>query len=257
MKLSAALVTFNEEANIGRTLSALRGLADEIILVDSFSADHTVDIARGLGAKVFQEPWPGHVQQKNSALLKCSGDWVLSLDADEELTRELADAIERVLRVEDGTRGYLLRRRTFYLGRLLRYAWQPDLRLRLVRRDARPRWTGLNPHDRLEVEGPVRALPGYLIHYSFRDFAAHMENTKNHARTGAQSYYASGRRATALDLLCRPPLRFCKSFFWRKAFLDGLPGISAALSSAVSVYMKYAFLWELQKNADRGQTSTD
>ena len=250
MKLSVSIITFNEEGNLGRTLQALEDLADEIIVLDSFSTDKTVDIAASMGAKVFQEAWAGHVAQKNSALNKCSGEWILSLDADEVPTPELLKEIRAVLDKPAALDGYRINRQTFYLGRLLKYAWQPDWKLRLVRRSAKPCWVGQDPHDRLSIGGSTANLSGRLLHYSFKDFASHMESTRKLAQIGAKSYYDNGRRAGLSDFLFRVPFHVFKRLILKRAFLDGLPGVLAAISGGVHSYMKFAFLWELQ-NRDR------
>lgn len=270
MKLSAALITLNEEDNLARTLEPLQGLADEIVIVDSGSTDRTLEIARAAGAKVFQEDWKGYVEQKNSAFAKCSGDWILNLDADEVLTPELAEEIRAKIAPgpagstaptkdpdsPDSTglgspgpadvNGYSINRRTFYMGRLLKYAWQPDLKLRLVRRAASPRWVGREVHESLKVEGRTAPLANYLVHYSYKDFSAHMATTQKLAEVGAASYYARGRRARTSDFLLRPVFHLFKRLILKRAFLDGVPGLMAAWSGAVHSYMKMAFLWELQ-----------
>jgi len=243
MKLSLAVMSFNEEANIRRTLESALSLADEIVVVDSFSTDRTVEIAKSLGARVFQEPWKGYIDQTNSCLEKCRGEWLLCLDCDEVITPELQESIRQAL-ARPIAEGYTLNRRTFYLGRLLRYAWQPDRKLRLARRDAKLRCEGSNPHPVLKLEGQIARLSGDLIHYSYKDFGAHMAQTQNFARQGAESYYRQGRSANWFDLFCRPPFAFFRRYFLRGAFLDGVPGLLASFSSAVYVYMKYAFLWE-------------
>jgi glycosyltransferase involved in cell wall biosynthesis len=249
MKLSVALVCFNEEADLRRTLEALAGLADEIVAVDSFSTDNTVALAREMGATVFQEPWAGHVGQKNSALAKCTGDWILAVDADEVLTEELVASIKSVLEEERDLNGYSINRRTFYMNRLLRYAWQPDRKLRLVRRAANPVWRGYDPHDSLWVKGKTARLDGYMIHYSYKNFAEHMQKTAAYARKAAESYHQAGKKASRLSLLLRPAFVLFKRLFINRAILDGFPGIMASWSSALYVYMKYAFLWELQNNS--------
>lgn len=246
MKLSVAIITLNEEENLPRTLAPLAGLADEIILLDSGSTDRTLEIARAAGAKLFQEPWKGYVEQKNSAFEKCSGEWILNIDADEALTPELAVEIRQKISGGGAINGYEIKRRTFYLGRLLKYAWQPDKKLRLVRRAASPRWEGLSIHESLKVAGRTAALNNYLIHYSYKDFNAHMETTCAFARIGAQSYYDKGRRAKASDFIIRPPFQLFKRLVLKRAFLDGVPGLLAAWSGALASYMKFAYLWELQ-----------
>lgn len=255
MKLSIAMITLNEEANLPRTLAPLavlaRSLAMEIVMVDSGSADKTLEIAREAGAKIYQEDWKGYVEQKNSAFEKCSGEWILNLDADEALTPELAEEIRARLERDDASiSGFSINRRTFYMGRLLRYAWQPDIRLRLVRRAASPRWTGRGVHESLKVDGKTETLANYLVHYSFKDFSTHMDATKKLARLGAESYHAQGRRAKASDFLIRPAFHLFKRLVLKRAFMDGVPGLMAAWSGAVHSYMKMAFLWELRNKKD-------
>lgn len=251
MKLSVAMITLNEEENLPRSLAAIAGLAKdmalEIIIVDSGSSDSTLDIARAAGAKIFQEDWKGYVEQKNSAFEKCSGEWILNLDADEVLSPELVKEIgAKLTGGEPLTNGYAINRRTFYMGRLLKYAWQPDIKLRLVRRAAAPRWEGKNVHERLTVQGKVEKLSNYLVHYSYKDFASHMETTKKLARVGAETNFERGRRASATDFTLRPLFHLFKRLVLKRAFLDGVPGLMAACSGAVHSYMKSAFLWELQ-----------
>lgn len=245
MKLSVSLVSFNEEANIRRTLEAVRDIADEIVIVDSFSTDATVEIAGEFGAKVTQRPWPGYHEQKNVCLEQCSGEWVLCLDCDEVVSPELLEAIKRVLDGPHRAAGYTVNRRTHYLGRLLRHAWQPDRKLRLVRRDANARWDGGDPHAYLAVDGPVATLEGDLVHYSYKNFDAHMNQTRVLARQMAENLYAKGKKSGAWALLLKPPFLFLKRYVAQGAVLDGVPGLIAALSSAAYVYMKYAYLWEL------------
>ena len=250
MKLSVAIITLNEEENIARCIEAVRDLADEVVVLDSFSSDRTVEIARSLGATVFQQAFAGYIEQKNDCLDKCSGEWVLCLDADEVVSPELAESIRKVLNEESPDNladGYIVNRRTFYLGRLLKYAWQPDRKLRLVRRAASPRWSGDNPHDRLEIDGRTARCRGHLVHYSYRDFNAHMEQTRRFARLIAQSYHSRGKKSGYAALLFKPPFVLFKRLVLQRAFLDGTPGLLAALSSAAYVYMKYAYLWELRE----------
>lgn len=255
MKLSVAMITLNEEENLPRSLEPLAALAAELplelIIVDSGSTDNTLEIARSAGARIFQEEWKGYVEQKNSAFEKCSGEWILNIDADEVLTPELLEEIRARLERDDGSvNGYSINRRTFYMGRLLKYAWQPDIKLRLARRAASPRWVGRDVHESLKVDGKTEKLHNYLVHYSFKDFSAHMDTTKKLARVGAESYYAAGRRAAASDFVMRPVFHLFKRLVLKRAFLDGVPGLMAAWSGAVHSYMKMAFLWELQ-NKDK------
>jgi len=246
VKLSLAVMSFNEEANIRRALESALPLADEIVVVDSFSTDKTVEIAESMGARVFREPWKGYIEQTNSCLEKCQGEWVLCLDCDEVITPELRKSIAEVLD-RPAAEGYLLNRRSFYLGRLLRYAWQPDRKLRLAKRSAALRCAGNHPHPVLHVEGKTARLRGDLIHYSYKNFGAHMAQTLNFARQSAETYYRQGRSASWIALVSKPPFAFFRHYLLRRACLDGVPGLLAACSTAVYVYMKYAFLWEMRR----------
>lgn len=251
MKLSIAIISFNEENNIGRTIQAVLPLADEVVVLDSFSTDRTVEIAAGLGARVYQQAFAGYIEQKNACLEKCGGEWVLCLDCDEVASPELLASIRQALAQPEPAAGYQVNRRTFYMGRLLKYAWQPDRKLRLVRCAANPRWSGNNPHDTLLVDGPVRKLAGDLVHYSYRDFSAHMAQTQRFAKIIAESYHARGKKSGFAALLFKPGFVFLKRLLLQRAALDGVPGLMAALSSAAYVYMKYGFLWELRQKEKR------
>lgn len=256
MKLSVAIITYNEQNNIRRTLEPLLDLADEIVIVDSFSTDQTIEIAQSMGAKVYQESWAGFIRQKNSCLEKCNGEWLLSLDADEVINPELKEAIQKVISDPAAKSGYYLNRRTFYMGKLLKYAWQPDRKLRLARRSANPAWTGTDPHETMTLDSPPArsdVLPGYLAHYSYSNFADHMERSSKYARGMAEQYLLRGKSSSLGKIMFKPPFVFFKRAFLQGAILDGAPGIIASISSAMYVYMKYAYLWELQKNRKPGQ----
>lgn len=246
MKLSVSLVSYNEEANMRRTLEAVRDIAGEIVIVDSFSTDGTVSIAEEFGATVYRRPWPGYHEQKNICLEKCSGDWVLCLDCDEVVSPELRSSIVKVMALPDAAAGYYVNRRTHYLGRLLRHAWQPDRKLRLVRRNANPRWEGGDPHAHMAVDGRAGRLDGDLIHYSYKNFDAHMNQSRALARQMAENLFARGKRSGAFELLVKPPFVFFRRYVLQRAALDGVPGLIAALSGATYVYMKYAYLWEMR-----------
>ena len=251
LPLSVAMISFNEEHVIRRTLTAVRELAAEIIVVDSHSTDATREIAAELGARVFEEDWKGHIAQKSSALAKCTEPWILSLDCDEVVSPELAAAIVRAVRDPDAD-GYMVNRRTIYLGRALKHMWQPDWKLRLVRRDASPAWGGYDPHDSLSIRGEVRKLrPGVLDHYSYADLNDHFTRLVGYARIAASSYHERGQRAGLGKLLFSPVAGVLKSYVLRGGFLDGMPGLIAAGSKYVYVLLKYCFLWELDHPGSR------
>jgi glycosyltransferase involved in cell wall biosynthesis len=252
LPLSISMIAFNEERNIGRTLDSVAGIARQIVVVDSHSTDKTRTIARELGAEVYEEDWKGHVDQKNSALEKCTQPWALMLDADEVASPELRGCIVDAIN-NPSADGYLINRKTHYLGKLLRHAWQPDLNLRLVRRESNPKWQGLDPHDELKIEGRTEKLGGYLIHYSYRDLKHHFEKTIDYARISAKSYYEKGRKFSIFNLLINPAINFTRLYFINLGFLDGLRGLAAGFSGYVYTFLKYLFLWEYQRKEDKNE----
>ncbi len=245
--LSVAVISFNEEDNIERTLKSIVDMADEIVVVDSHSTDKTREIALSYGAKVFIEDWKGYINQKNSALEKCKGDWILCLDCDEVVTEELKDEIIRAI---DTTKidGYFINRRTVYLNKELKYAWQPDWKLRLVRRGASPRWTGYDPHDSLCINGKTGRLKGILLHYPYKDLTHHFMKLIKYARISASSYKEMNRRFRIYNLIFNPIFSFLKQYLFKRGFLDGFRGFIAAFSSFCYVFLKYLFLWEIERN---------
>lgn len=249
--LSISLITFNEEANIGRTIESVAGLSDEIIVVDSHSSDKTREIAEALGAKVFEEDWKGHIAQKNSALAKCSCDWVLAIDADEVVSDALRDEIRSAM--ADGKHdGYYINRKTFYLGKLLDHAWQPDWNLRLVRCASAPKWVGLDPHDRLEISSKnTKKMRGHIVHYSYTGIAHHFAKTIDYARISAKSYLARGRKASPANLTINPIYAFLRLYFADGGWRDGTRGLIAAFSSMTGTFLKYAFLWDMQRDSQK------
>jgi glycosyltransferase involved in cell wall biosynthesis len=257
MKLSVAIITYNEEKNIARAINAARSIADEIIVMDSDSTDQTRETAEALGAKVYRQSWLGYSEQKNLCNEKCRGEWILSIDADEELSPQAAEDIKRVISAETSFDGYRLNRRTYYMGKLLKHSWQPDKHLRLVRRNKNPRWAG-EVHEKFLIDGRVGDLNGDIIHYSYRDFARHMEKSASLARQAAFMYNMKGKKSRGFDLLLRPSFALFKKLILKRGILDGARGIIAAASSAYYTYMKYSFLWEINhKLGDRDERTRD
>ena len=251
LPLSVSVITLNEEANLRRCLESVRGLASEIVVLDSGSTDKTGEIARSLGAVFDFASWPGHVEQKNRALQRCAQPWVLGLDADEALTPELAESIRAAFgRAEPAVNGFWLNRRTLYLGEWIRHAWYPEWRLRLVRRQ-KARWTGLDPHDKLEVEGPTERLRGDLEHYSFRDFEDHFSRSIKYARIMSRSLAARGKQFHWYDLLLSPWAAFFKHLVLKQGWRDGWRGWLISGVKAAEVFAKYAFLLEDRLNGGR------
>lgn len=243
--LSLVVVAKDEADSIAACLSSVP-FADEIVVLDSGSSDDTPGIAERAGARVIRTDWPGHVAQKNRALDLACGDWVISLDADEALSPEAASDLEAALRDPGDAVGFSFPRCSSWLGRPIRHGrWYPDRKVRVVRAGS-GRWVGDDPHDRLEVDGPVRRLAGDIVHHPYRDLREHIETIDRYTRVHAASLRARGVRARALDVALRPPLHFVDSYLWRLGFLDGAPGLAVASLGAVHVALKWGRLWALR-----------
>jgi glycosyltransferase involved in cell wall biosynthesis len=276
MLLSVVIITYNEEANIGRLLVSVQPLvADgkgEIIIVDSGSTDRTVEIARSHAAKVFVEPWQGYATQKNSAIDKATGDWILSLDADEEVDSELlgellgdrspvSDAATtghpECLTRRVGTalpagaaEGFFIFRKNYFMGRWIKHGgFWPDPKLRLFRRD-RGKFEDRAVHEDAHIEGHTRVIPcGALIHHSYPTLADYIEHMNRYSSLGAEMMVAKNKvRFRFLNIVLRPLLTFIYNYFFRLGFLDGREGLLLHLYHAVYVSWKYAKAWELSRS---------
>lgn len=263
-KVSACITTLNEEDNIERCLKSL-SWCDEIIVVDSFSTDRTVEICRRYTPLVSQHEWTGYIGQKNLTRKMASYPWILFLDADEEVSPDLREEIIAELsRADNPFAGYEFPRMVNYLGKWIRHGeWYPDLKLRLFLRD-KGRSGGQEPHDQVIVNGEVKRLKGHLWHYTYDDIHDHLETMNRFSSITAQEKFKTGYRFCWTDFLIRPFFRFFKAYILRLGFLDGKRGFLIALVSAFGVCMKYAKLWELcleekklgagsQKSGDRRQ----
>jgi glycosyltransferase involved in cell wall biosynthesis len=274
MQLSVVIITYNEEANIGRTLASVQPLVanskGEIIVVDSGSTDRTVEIAKSFGAKVFVEEWKGYAAQKNFAIDKATGDWILSLDADEELERDLPEligfaisemprlrrqelieelnpAVREIKTIHANTNGYWIRRRNKFLGRWVRYGgFWPDPKLRLFRKGS-GRFENRSVHEDVRIEGKTRRLDsGAIIHHSYPTLTDYVDHMNRYSSLGAEMVVAKGKvRFTFINIILRPLLTFIYNYFFRLGFLDGREGLLLHLYHAVYVSWKYAKAWEL------------
>lgn len=255
MSLSVAIVSFNEEANIGRTLESVRW-GDEIIVVDSGSTDRTRDIAQENGARVIVEPWRGYVAQKQFAIDLCTKDWVLLLDADEQVTPELAEEIRSAIANPNAASGYKLPRKNLFLGRWIRYGgFYPDPKLRLFRRGA-GFVTGHDPHDRCELKPDVlqwtQQFRNPLIHYTYPTLTLYIDHMNRYSSLGAQLASAKGHRDFSVaDIVARPFVTFLYNYFFRLGFLDGAEGLLLHLYHAGYVSWKYSKAWELAGKASQ------
>ncbi len=250
MSLSVCIITLNEEANIVRTLKSVSGIADEIIVVDSGSTDATVALAQGHGAKVFMEPWKGFAPQKNSSLAKATCDWVLSLDADEEVSPELAASIHAVTTATTPpyVSGYMMNRRNLYFGKWLKRAgYYPDPKLRLIRRGA-AEFELRAVHEDLKMAGPRGHLKGDLIHHAYTTIDNFIEHQNRYSTLGAGMVVAERKVGfSVINIVLRPMVRFVYNYFFRGGFLDGREGLIVLMNHAMYVSWKYAKAWQMSK----------
>lgn len=254
-KISACVTTFNEEHNIVRCLRSLTW-CDEIVVVDSFSTDRTVELCREFTDRVYQHPWQGYIGQKNYIRKLAVHPWILFLDADEEVSPELREEMERELTSHRGEAvGYQFPRMVNYLGRWIRHGeWYPDIKLRLFQKD-KGYSGGQEPHDQVYVNGPVKTLKGHLYHYTYDHLHDHLETMNRFSTISAREKFKTRSPARWSDILIRPPLRFFKAFVLRGGILDGRRGFLIACISAFGVCMKYAKLWELHLSARAARAS--
>ncbi len=248
-KLSVAIITYNEERNIARCLESVKAVADEIIVVDSFSDDRTEEICRQYNVRFLQHEFEGHVEQKNYALDQTSFSHVLSLDADEALSAEL---IKSILRVKDQwtSNTYSMNRLTNYCGKWIRHgSWYPDRKLRLILK-GKGKWSGENPHDEYKPDDPssVEQLKGDILHYSYYSAEGHIAQVNKFTTVGALSAFNAGRRSNKAMLIYKPLYKFIRDYFLKFGFLDGYEGFLIARISAQATFLKYVKLIELQKN---------
>jgi glycosyltransferase involved in cell wall biosynthesis len=259
--LSVAIITLNEEANLARTLASVR-FADEVVVLDSGSTDRTLEIAESLGAKVFTEPWKGFAKQKNSAIEKCVGTWVLSLDADEELTAELQREIEQMLEVDVEMRppvdGYRLRLRHVFLGRWMRHGgYYPDLKLRLFRRVTSSGAAGFTDrpvHESVQIAGRVETMKNDFLHHGYPDLKIYLEHMNRYSSLGGKIVAAKGKVSRSWVAFCWnvvlvPILTFVWNFGFRLGFLDGREGLLLHLYHSAYISWKYAKAWQIGRYA--------
>lgn len=240
MRLSAVIITYNEQDRLAAALASLAGVADEVLVVDSHSEDRTVEIARAAGARVILNRFQDYGQQKNFALAQAGHEWVLNLDADERLSPELRQAVAALKQAgaRPGTSAFAVQRRTFYLGRWIRHSgWYPDRKVRLFRKGAAS-WQG-RVHERLIVEGAVAALPGAILHYTYRDIGDHLRRLDRYTSLQAGEIAAGRRRALLARALLLPPITFFRHYFFKLGLLDGFPGLVIALLSSWATALKY------------------
>ncbi len=245
-RVSATIITLNEAEHIGAAIDSV-SWANQIIVIDSGSTDGTVDIARGKGATVLTRAWSGYIDQKNFAAQQAAHDWIFSLDADERVPAALTAEIRALLADEPAACAYRIPRVTFHLGRWIRTTdFYPDYQTRLYDR-RRARWQGKYVHESVTADGPVGQLVSPIEHYSYKNLQDHLERINQYTTLAARQMHEAGRRASAFDLLAHPPAAFLRNYVLRRGFMDGSVGLTLSIVNAYSVFLKFAKLWELQR----------
>jgi glycosyltransferase involved in cell wall biosynthesis len=253
VKISACIITFNEEKNIAPAIESV-GWVDEILIVDSNSTDKTREIAESLGAKVLLQDWLGFSKQKQFAVDNAENDWILSIDADERVSEELKTEILKVksLSENDQAAGYKIPRLTFYMNRPIRHGgWYPDWQLRLFNRK-KGKWKDVLIHESVEmrINSRIEKLKGNLLHYSVEDAAYHHRLIgERYAPLAAEQMYKRGKRTSRLKIATAGFTAFFQTYFLKAGFLDGFPGFCIARFAAHHAYLKHLLLWEKQNKS--------
>ncbi len=251
------MITFNNARTVEKALQSVQW-ADEIVVVDSFSTDATPEIAKRYATTFEQRKWPGHCKQYQYAMDLCTHDWRIFVDADEVLSPELIEELQKELvrnrqRTEtERVNGYYGHRRTWYLGRWIEHGgWLPDYELRLCHKD-KGHWAG-GLHAKLEVQGRTAHFKHVYYHYTYADISDQLKTIDNYSSTAASDMQTAGKPFSFLHLIGNPLCRFLRDYFLKRGFLDGFPGLVVAVNTMFYVFIKHAKLWELQR-ANSGNT---
>ncbi len=250
-KISVVIITKNEEKNIGRCIDSVKSVADEILVLDSFSNDQTVAIATERGAIVRQEKFAGYIEQKNRALSLATYNYVLSLDADEALDPLLSSSISKA-KEHLSFPAYRMNRCTNYCGQFIRHgSWYPDKKIRLFDRRI-AQWGGTNPHDKIEIkeDAEVKQLRGDILHFSYHSISDHVAQNNRFSSISAESLYAMGKKTNLFKIFLNPVWAFLQSYFFRAGFLDGLFGLVIAIQISHLTFLKHLKLYLLLKSPE-------
>jgi glycosyltransferase involved in cell wall biosynthesis len=238
MKISATIITYNEEKNIPRVIESLR-CCDEIVVVDSGSVDRTVELASKLGARVIETQWRGYAGQKNFAAEQAGSDWILSLDADEALSEALEGDIWQIKKNGPRYDAYTVPRLAQYLGRwILHSGWYPDRKVRLYNR-TKASWRGDFVHESVVVRGSVGRLESNVLHFTCNSLSEHLRTMDRYTTLAAEEIVERGKRVTWAQLVLDPPWTFLRTYFVKRGFLDGVEGLAIAYMAAFYNFLKY------------------
>ncbi|MBD3226344.1 MAG: glycosyltransferase [Caldithrix sp.] len=244
--LSAVIITKNEEDNIERCLQSLDWV-DEIVVVDSGSTDRTAEICRERGCRLIESAWLGFGKTKQLAVLQATHDWVLSIDADEQVTDALRDQIIKNLSESPSVTGYRIQRRSYYLGKLIRFSgWNKDYPLRLFNKQF-GNFNDHQVHEYVDLQGNTSVIDSHLLHYPYKSIALHVQKLNRYAQLGAAEAYKKGQRSTPLHAILSAKFKFIKMYLLKAGILDGYAGLVLAVNSAYGVYLKYIQLWQKEK----------
>jgi len=246
IKLSAVIITFNEEEHLNKCLTSLKHVADEIIVVDSFSTDSTVEICKTHNVKVTSNAFEGYIEQKNYALSLATNEHIISLDGDEALSKELIQSIIEVKKnwVYDG---YYFKRLNNYCGQWIKHSdWYPDRKLRLFKKNT-GEWKGINPHDCYTLKKGLTStlLKGDLLHYIYSNYNEHNLKVEKFSTIAAKAYFKLGKKSSLWKIIYRPFWAFFKAYFLRLGFLDGLNGFIICVQTYNVTFLKYIKLYQL------------
>lgn len=247
-KLSAIIITLNEERNMHKCLTSLVGVADEIVVMDSFSSDATEEICKLYNVQFFQQEWKGYGQQKNDAASKVSHDFILSIDADEVLSEDLRASIlkEKEVGLKDV---YQMRRLSSFCGKVIKFgAWNPELKIRIFNKKE-VSWNTQAVHESLQIseKAKITRLNGPLIHETSKSIEERVKTGNHYSTLGSEVYFSQGKRSSVFKMLLKPWASFMHGYFIKGGFRDGYKGFILAILLAFEVFLKYSKLFHLQR----------
>ncbi|MBC2850693.1 glycosyltransferase family 2 protein [Cetobacterium sp. 8H] len=249
MKISVAMITFNEEKILRKTLESVKGLVDEIVIVDSGSTDKTEEIAKEFGAKYFVESWKGYGPQRNSAIDKCQGEWILNIDADEEISEELAKKIKEITTNSQEKREvFKINRLSVCFGKELKHGgWGTSYAIRLFKKEA-GRFNDNTVHEAFETQKEIFKIKEDIFHHSYLTMEDYFIRFNRYTTEGAKDYYKKGKKVSLFDITLNPFYKFIKMYIIRLGFLDGIEGFVIASTSSLYSMIKYFKLREMYRN---------